>query len=138
MTNSAAGTDICFKVVNAIAYIKGWSSIPYWYGNPAVTIPFALKSHEIDDRWVRWIGTWSNGWAIEEGAEGQAMARFRNLSAIKLIAAAMPAMKHPKMELNMVLEGLAMMMSFQEQEGEILVVLRDGGSETKSILRRVR
>ena len=29
MTNSAAGTDICFKVVNAIAYIKGWSSIPY-------------------------------------------------------------------------------------------------------------
>ncbi|PMD58412.1 beta-lactamase/transpeptidase-like protein [Hyaloscypha bicolor E] len=138
MTNSAAGIDICFKVVNAIAYIKGWSSIPYWYGNPVVTIPFALKSHEIDDRWVRWIGIWSNGWEIEEGAESQAMARFRNLSAIKLIAAAMPAMKHPKMELNMVLEGLAMMMSFQEQEGELLVVLWDGGSETKSTLRRVK
>ena len=59
------------------------------------------------------------------------MARFRNLSAIKLIAAAMPAMKHPKMELNMALEGLAMMMSFQEQEGGILVVLWDGSSETK-------
>jgi len=66
------------------------------------------------------------------------MARFWNSPAIKLIAAAMPAMKHPNMELNMVLEGLAMKMSFQEQEREILVVLWDGGSETKSILRRVR
>jgi hypothetical protein len=138
MANSAAGIDICFTVVNAIAYIKGWSLIPYWYGNPAVTIPFALKSHEIDDRWVRWIGIWSNGWVIEEDAEGQAMARFRNLSAIKLIAAAMPAIKHPKMELNMVLERLTMMMRFQEQEGELLVVLWDGGSETKSTLRRVK
>jgi hypothetical protein len=49
----------------------------------------------------------------------------------------MPGMKHPKIELNLVLEGLAMMMSFQEQEGEIIVVLWDGGSETKSILRRL-
>ena len=138
MTNSAAGTNICFKLVNAIAYIKGWSSISYWYGSPAVTIPFALKSHEIDARWRRWIRKWSNGWAIVEGAECQVMARFRNLSAIKLIAAAMPAIKHPKMELNMALEGLAMMMSFQEQEGEILVVLWDGSSETKSILRRIK
>ena len=59
MTNSAAGTTVCWKIMNAMAYIKGWSSVPYMYGNPTVTIPFAAREAPLDPSWETWEGSWS-------------------------------------------------------------------------------
>ncbi|KAF4612465.1 hypothetical protein G7Y89_g15611 [Cudoniella acicularis] len=137
-TSQAAGTDICAKVVNTIAYIKRWSSILYFYGTPPVTISFVLKGRDLDPTWVEWIGVWSGGWAIEKGAEDEAMARFGDLPAAKLVAAAMLTAKDGQTAvLNMILEGFEMMMSFQEEKGGKVIVLWDSGSKTREVLRPI-
>lgn len=118
MTNSAAGFTVWAKVLHAIAYLKNWAPIPYFYGrSPVGLIPFCVFGAQVDKRWVEWKGKWADRGKelVLEGDEGgEPSLRFGNgVIKARLIPAAIPSIEYAgdqKLKsIDLILEGLEMM-----------------------------
>ena len=134
MTNSAMGIDVCLKITQAIAYLRGWPGreVLGLHGMDHEGIPLMVPTGEIDENWKQWKGNWVVGvedddLLVKEGQifeileeEGQPCIKLDGLPSMKLVKAAMPAVacgNHGLRALDLVVEGLDMMITLRYAEG---------------------
>ena len=128
MTNSALGTEVCLKIIQAVAYLRGWPGRDvvglHERGNAAV--PLGYPDGVVDGRWKEWMGSWSvvsdgdecvrEGQKIEigEGESGGPVVKLDDLPSMRLVKAVTPMTRYGKDEkegVDLVVEGLDMMLS---------------------------
>lgn len=134
MTNSAAGDQVIYKLINAISFLKKWPRVSSLYAYAAADTPLVAKTVEIAADWRRWIGVWEAQWSVEEDAAGNPVVRYCGLEPIRLLPAAIPASGDRSIDL--VLEGLQITMSLTWEHGVRIVELWSGGSGKIDTLRR--
>ena len=136
MTNSSEGIAVYSKLVYAIAYIKKWADLWNVEFLGEVTVPFPTLETKVDDRWLGWHGYWGDDWQIIEHS-GEPVVYFQGLPAIRLLPAARPK---PESKLgdaiDLVLEGLEIMLRLTEEEGEKVVQVWHGPRDDKLTLHR--
>jgi CubicO group peptidase (beta-lactamase class C family) len=136
MTNAAEGEFVYSKLIYAIAYLKKWADPPPVDAIPDVTIPFRTLETKVDARWAGWRGSWGDNWRIDEHDDAPAVC-FQSLPAIRLLPAARP---NPGSKLgdviDLVLEGLEMMLRLTEEEGKKVVQVWHGPRYDKLTLHR--
>lgn len=131
MTNSEEGYGIVRKLMHAIAFAKGWPELAETYGVTEVEIPFRAGSGVSGNGWEDWLGTWDEDWEIVN-LEGLPGLRFQGLSAVKLWPAARPGGSF----VDLVLEGLEMMIRLRKVDGEQVVEVWHGAKSDITTLRR--
>ena len=116
MTNSMNGFTVWAKVLHAISYLKGWTSIPYFDGRTAIgKVPFCAYGVEVDARWVEWKGSWVNEekeLVLEADGKGAPILRYGESVEAKLVPAAIPSLIYAGEKgksIDLILEGLDMM-----------------------------
>jgi len=137
MTNSAIGVDIITKVIHGISYLKGWVQIPvYMFGYPDSITPFFTDTIKIDENWKKWAGAWGEDWILESGADACPVLRYRK-TMIKLVPAAMPRMGYEQgQSIDLVLEGLEVMIRLGFIEGNRVLELWRGDGLGINVLKR--
>jgi CubicO group peptidase (beta-lactamase class C family) len=136
MTNAVEGGFVYRKLICAISYLKNWPEPPSVEALPDLIIPFHALETKVDDRWAVWRGLWGDDWHVDEydGAPG---VRFQGLPAVRLLPAARPRPRSkPGDVIDLVLEGLEIMLRLTEEEGEKVVQVWHGGRYDKATLRR--
>ncbi|KAJ9616722.1 hypothetical protein H2200_000441 [Cladophialophora chaetospira] len=131
MTNSALGQDVYLKVIQAVAYLRGWPGRDvlglHEIGN--AVIPLSLSNHQIDADWEDWEGRWEvfggkdqtdekdvrRGQVLEIAElQGKPCLKLDYLPYMQLVQAAMPPVryeKEAKQGIDLVVDGLDMMVS---------------------------
>ena len=136
MTNSAEGMSVFRKLSYAIAYIKKWADLWDLEFLGKIVIPFRTLETRADERWSGWQGHWGDDWQIGENG-GDPVVCFQGLPAIRLLPAARPK---PESKLgdaiDLVLEGLEIMLRLTEEEGERVVQVWHGPKEDKLTLHK--
>lgn len=136
MTNSAVGNAVYGKLAFAVAFIMKWADISNVKSLSKTVVPLRTIETKVNDRWSEWQGCWGDDWQIGE-QDGEPTVCFRDLPAVRLLPAARPT---PGMELgnaiDVVLEGLEIMLRLTGEEGEKVVQLWHGPSDDKLTLRR--
>jgi hypothetical protein len=113
MTKPVLGDAIHHKIVAAIAYLKGWPSV----ADEAVTVPFLDRFGVIDDRAKGWVGKWSSCWEMEY-TNGYFLSQG-NSNPVPLLLGAIPAREYEEgKSINLVADGLALMLALAWKEGE--------------------
>jgi len=137
MTNSAMGVDIITKVIHGISYLKGWVQVPvYMFGYPDSITPFFTDTIKIDGNWKKWAGAWGEDWILESGADECPVLRYRE-TVIKLVPAAMPRMEYEQgQSIDLVLEGLEMMIRLGFIEGKRVLELWRGDGWGINVLEK--
>jgi CubicO group peptidase (beta-lactamase class C family) len=137
MTNSGMGTELCHRLIQAIAYLRGWPGrdIVALHEGGKMAIPVADPRAGLDDAWKVWEGTWSisvqneddttskaQALDITEGTENEPRVTLGQMPAMKLLRAAAPRKrygKETKEGLDLVVEGLDMMLCLgYDEEGK--------------------
>ncbi|KAL3421583.1 beta-lactamase [Phlyctema vagabunda] len=140
MTNSATGISVIWKILNAIAYIKGWSAtgeVGKILRKAEATIPFASIDKFLNPSWEIWIGDWSDDWKIEKGENGNGIAVFGGLR-VNLVPAATPVDKDLNgSHLDVLLQGLEIMLRMGTDEKGRLIEIYDGGNGRITLVRPV-
>ncbi|KAF6810141.1 beta-lactamase [Colletotrichum plurivorum] len=128
MTNGLEGTDVCCKVVHAVAHFKGWPYVGTLEHIQEISVPVKDACRKIDGRWEEWIGEWEGGWRIEKSPEGGPMARFGGLPALRLVPVAMPAERGEDggMSIDLLVEGLQVMLRLPVKDGRRAVEVWSG------------
>ena len=123
MTNSAHGFDICLKILTAVIHRKKWPALPPKH---SAFVPF-MSSAPLDERWKEWIGKWSDDWEVLI-EERHPILKFRDLAPMRLCAASMPAETYSEgSSIDLVVEGLEMMLRLGWEEGKRMVEVWQGG-----------
>lgn len=131
MTNSALGDRAMGKIMSAIAYIKGWPDVSTVY----MEVPFVDRHKAIDDRARQWCGSWGCGkWSLVD--ENGLFVRFGNSAKMPLAPAAIPPSVYREGDsIDLVVDGLEMMLRLGWKEGSRIVELRQDG-ESKILERQ--
>ena len=135
MTNAAEGEFVYRKLIYAIVYLKKWAYPPS-IDALEVIMPFHTLETKVDARWVAWLGSWGDDWQIDELDDAPVVC-FQGLPAIRLLPAARPK---PGSKLgdviDLVLEGLEIMLRLTEEEDEKVVHVWHGPRYDKLTLHR--
>ena len=134
MTNSAMGTEVCCRLLQAIAYLRGWPgrevlAVP---SEDDIAIPLADAKVEVNDVWKAWKGTWrlvvdENNDSIRknvslevvEDEQGRPTVKMAQMPPMKVFQAAIPAVKSGakgRTGVDLVVEGLDMMLALGDNE----------------------
>ena len=129
MSNSAMGTELCHRLILAIAYLRGWPGrevVALEEGNKQA-IPLVDVRAKIDDAWREWKGKWTV--VAEEGdsssksdqlveivedEQGGPHVKFGKMPSMRLLKAATPTIKFGrdgKNGIDLVVEGMDMMVA---------------------------
>ena len=135
MTNSAAGVAAYSKIFHAISYLLQWEEIPDLTNSSTISnVPFCGYDAEVNEDWVGWRGSWVEGknkFVLGGDAEGNPTLSL-GVMKVKLIPAVIPRTKYEGeggLSINLVLEGLEMMVRLGWKGGERTVeILRGSGS----------
>lgn len=148
MTNSAEGATIAYQVIQYVALIKGWPQVTGKGSFSPLNRPFSLSYEaETGDLWMKWKGNWveennsvakegKNCWSIEaDAANSKAVARYDRSGVIRLLPAATPEAKTATGEWRQfMLEGMAMMLRFEEKEGNRVITLLNCANNNEKLL----
>ncbi|TDZ38193.1 Protein flp [Colletotrichum spinosum] len=127
MTNGWEGTDVCCKVVHAVAHAKGWPYMGTLEQSRDVAIPIRDPARSVDDGWEAWVGEWSSGWKIGKDESGAPVASFDDLAALKLGLVAMPAERGERgPSIDLLVGDLQLMLRLHTVEGNRQVELWNG------------
>ncbi|KAL2067910.1 hypothetical protein VTL71DRAFT_16008 [Oculimacula yallundae] len=124
MTNSALGVPLMKKIVQAVSYLMGWPSLYQKFD-----LGFGDRSRVVDGRAREWCGRWRKEkgvreWVIDEGDEGGLILCCGELPAVELITAAVqPKMCKEGRTINLVADGLEIMLRLMWKDGKKVVEL---------------
>ncbi|KAH6706553.1 beta-lactamase/transpeptidase-like protein [Leptodontidium sp. MPI-SDFR-AT-0119] len=127
MTSSALGEPIRWRIVHAVAYLKGW---PVLYTEPV--LPFMDRKASVDERAREWCGIWGKGkWNLAVDGERLSL-KCGSFSAVPLVPAAIsPFVYEEGKSVDLVADGLEMMVRLGWKDGKRIVDLwQDNGVET--------
>lgn len=125
MANSALGDRAIGKILSAIAYLKGWPDVSSAY----MEVPFMDRQKSIDDRAKQWCGTWGPGsWSLVD--EDGLFVKFGTSVKLSLVPAAIsPNVYEEGTSIDLVVDGLEMMLRLGWKEGSRIIELwQDCGS----------
>lgn len=133
MTNSAAGDQVVSKLVHALSFLKKWPRIRL-HAYSAGCTPLVAGADRIAADWSGWKGIWETQWCIEEDAACNPTVRYCGMGPIRLLPAAIPSSGDRSIDL--VLEGLEVMLSLTWEHRLRVVELWSGASGKTEILRK--
>ncbi|KAG0652695.1 hypothetical protein D0Z07_0732 [Hyphodiscus hymeniophilus] len=113
MTNSAAGFKVWAKVFHAITYLKKWAPLQYKDGRGVFGTPFCVYGAKVNESWAEWKGSWFDDdkeLILDDGGEGEPILRFGRSMEAKLVPAAIPCVEYAGKSVDLVVEGLEMML----------------------------
>ena len=156
MTNSALGNDAVDRLIQAIAYLRGWPGrdILALHVNSAPSIPLNDVNGEVSEAWKDCKGKWRVTVAegdrtvkkdqmleILEDSDQHPTMKFTEMPALRLLKAAIPAVefkKPGKQGIDLVVEGLDMMLSFgYDEQGKQTLEVWPGADEGSLKCERV-
>lgn len=123
MANSALGNRALGKILSAIAYLKGWPDVSTLY----MEVPFVDRQKIIQDRARQWCGSWGTGkWSLVD--ENGLFVRFGASVKMPLVAAAIPPNVYEEGDsIDLVVDGLEMMLRLGWKDGSRMIELRQDG-----------
>jgi CubicO group peptidase (beta-lactamase class C family) len=135
MTNSALGTDVCWKIMHAIGYLRGWPGAEareLGNGLGGQSVPLADRKADTGG-WHDWEGSWELivdedekqmkaglKLSLEEDTDGLPAVMMEHLPRIRLLRAAIsPTVsgKADRPNLCLVVDGLDVMLELGYDEG---------------------
>ncbi|KAG4442006.1 hypothetical protein IFR05_002532 [Cadophora sp. M221] len=127
MTSSALGGPIRWRIVHAVAYLKGW---PVLCTEPL--LPFMDRKASVDERAKEWCGSWGKGkWVL--AADGEEFSlKCDPFPAVALVPAAIPPFVYEEgKSVDLVADGLETMVRLGWKDGKRIVDMwQDYGVET--------
>jgi CubicO group peptidase (beta-lactamase class C family) len=123
MTSSALGDLTKDKIIEAVAYLKGWPAI-----SDGPVVPLMDRAKEIDGRAKEWRGSWGPGnWTLED-ANGGLSLQYKSFPAVALVPAAIsPRTYDEGSSIDLVTDGLEMMLRLGWKDGSrVIEVWQDG------------
>lgn len=138
MTNSEQGDTVVRKIFNAIAYLRGWPTMPLVYGLNSAVIPFRAVDVAVSpEHWKRWEGRWGTDWEIVD-EKGDPYVRFQKLPLVRLHSAARPSgpREDGDVPIDFVISGLEMMLRLTRLDGELVVEVWHGPKGDIKVVRR--
>jgi hypothetical protein len=142
MTNSASGLMPMSKIINAIAYLKGWPELTIDPGLGDPRVPFRAQG-DLDSRWEDWAGEWSDGWILRKDSKGAPVAGVVEDVLLPLRPAAIAGVSYgEKSSVDLVLDGTQIMLRLGWEGEERIIDLWSGslgfggGASSKTLKRR--
>lgn len=119
MANSNLGELAIGKILSAIAYLKGWPIMSSWY----TVVPFVDRDKSVDQRAKDWSGDWGPGnWSLVY--ENGLFLKLGNSTKACLVPAAIPPNVYEKeTSIDLVVDGLEMMLRLGWKEGSRIIEL---------------
>ena len=129
MTNSQMGDILHKKVVAAVSYLKKLPALLSLDAEKFTVTPFVDYAKSCDDRVEEWCGDWGPGdWTLEYD-EGPSL-RYGKTNRILMPAAIMPAQYDQGTSIDMVADGLGLMVRLGWKDGEQIVeIWQDEGKQ---------
>lgn len=135
MTNSQLGIEIVGKMIHATSYLMGWPEIPTAGAVDTSVTPFAAPGG-VTDGWQQWKGYWGEKWQLL-GHESP-MLKFGYLPTTRLLRAAIAPRRDGEFtSIDLVVEGLEIMLRLRWEDGEQIMEIRSGREEEGKILHRI-
>lgn len=131
MTSSVLADRVVQKILQAIAYFKGWPSL-----RPGV--PFLDRSRSIDGRAKHWCGDGRPGdWRLIEEDEGGISVQYGSLPATPLMPGVMPPHKYDEgYSIDLVADGLELMLRLGWKGGSRVIEVWHNASPAMITLER--
>ncbi|MCJ1383028.1 hypothetical protein MMC17_006141 [Xylographa soralifera] len=135
MTNSPRGAEVVIKIAQAAGYLMEWPAFPIALGMDTDIIPL-VASGEVSEDWKDWAGYWGDKWHILRGE--RPTLKFAYLPPVRLLPAAVAPRKydHDVLSIDLVAEGLEVMLRLGWEKGERIIEIRPGQESDADILRR--
>ena len=123
MINSALGNRAMGKILSAIAYLKGWPDMATMY----MEVPFMDRHKTIDDKARQWCGNWGpRNWSLVD--ENGLFVKLGAALKMPLVPAAIPPNEYKEgKSIDLVVDGLEMMLRLGWKEGQMIIELRQDG-----------
>lgn len=123
MINSALGDRAMGKILSAIAYLKGWPDVSKMYKE----VPFMDRHKIIDDRALQWCGNWGPGnWSLVD--RNGLCVKFGASIEMPLVPAAIPPVVYKEgRSIDLVVDGLEMMLRLGWKNGLMIIKLQQDG-----------
>lgn len=139
MTNSWNGIPVIDKVINAIAYLKGWPDCHLPVGGTGRKISFrAPEGVIIDHGWKDWLDPkWADEWELVDNA-GSPAIKIKDVSTlIALKPAAVPArtFEDGRKSIDLIFDGFQLMLRLTWEGDERVVELWNGGTDARKTLK---
>lgn len=128
MTNSEKGISTVFRLMYAIAYLKGWPIPGNGAGGSNAFAPFrAPRQLDIDVRWKEWIGAWQK-WQIDQDKDGKPVVGVSKDVKLQLKPAAVPAEDYGEhgRSVDLVIDGTDLMLRLGWKDGSKVVEFWNG------------
>lgn len=141
MTNSFMGVPVVDKLVDAIAYLKGWPSVHISGAlGTGDTTPFrAPKSVEVDHGWNGWLNKkWAKEWDLVEDHNGLPAIEVPGLhSPLSLKPAAIPPREFDdgRKSIDLIFDGFQLMLRLTWDGDERVIELWNGGAGKHQTLK---
>ncbi|MCJ1286337.1 hypothetical protein MMC26_005682 [Xylographa opegraphella] len=135
MTNSPQGQQMVIKIAQAAGYLMGWPPIPTALGVDADIVPLVALG-EVSDEWKAWAGRWGDKWHILP--DERPMLKFASLPPVRLLPAAVTPRRDQdgRPSIDLVAEGLQVMLRLRWENGERVVEVRPGQDSEADVLAR--
>ncbi len=137
MTNSSLGRELIPKILHCISFVKHWVQVPaYSFEYLDARVPFVAGEDTVEE-WKEWRGAWGEQWVLESDTDGRPAVRYGKETLVKLLPAAIPSMEYEEgRSVDLVLEGLEMMMRLGWAKGKRVVELWQGAVGKMIVLER--
>ncbi|RDW74927.1 hypothetical protein BP6252_06069 [Coleophoma cylindrospora] len=130
MTSSQLGNHIMEKILAAIPYLKDWPAIPPSSGISPAIIPFMDRTKVICEVADDWCGVWEPGPWILSDKEGMHLS-YSDYPRVKLISAAIAPIQFDEGDsIDLIPEGLEMMLRLVWKDGARSIELWQNGAVT--------
>lgn len=141
MTNSGLGGRTYAKLLQAICFLKGWPAHDEMGGLTGIGTPYpALAGPPVPSYWREWMGTHrSDVWRLVEYPDtGLPAVRLTDSGLVlRLVPAATPSKeyKNGRRSIELLFEGLRLMIRLCWDGDEMIVEFVNDGKETRTVLR---
>ncbi|MCJ1399096.1 hypothetical protein MMC11_002298 [Xylographa trunciseda] len=134
MTNTPQGAEVAIKLAQAAGYLLEWPAFPTALHMDTDIVPLWAPG-EVSDGWKEWAGYWGDKWHILHGESPT--LKFAYLPPVRLLPAAVSPRKYEEgTSIDLVVEGLEIMLRLGWEKGERVVEIRPGHESDADVLRR--
>ncbi|MCJ1417810.1 hypothetical protein MMC32_004155 [Xylographa parallela] len=136
MTNAPRGLEACAKLALAAGYLLRWPAFPPALALDAAAIPLVAPG-AVRAGWEEWVGCWGERWHVLRGKVP--MLKFASLPPVRLLPAAVAPRRYGagRCSIDVVVEGLEVMLRLGGEGGERVVEVRPGREGEVDVLRRM-